>query len=154
MIAVSRPRLVSPATYNDGRLYSPARGRYAPRARVEDHLAATHAVVDLDRRRPVPRIFLQAIVRELKIRFYQRKSVKAYHHALAGFLRWFGGLPHQVTREDVRDYLELLVDGGGSASWVSINLSAIRTAFDKMCGRQITLGLMSPRRPKRLPVAT
>jgi integrase len=48
--------------------------------------------------------------------------------------------------------LELLVDGGASASWVGVHLSAIRTAFDKMCGRQITSGLMSPRRPKRLPV--
>jgi hypothetical protein len=26
------------------------------------------------------------------------------------------------------------------------------SAFDKMCGRTVTLGLESPRRPKRLPV--
>jgi hypothetical protein len=35
---------------------------------------------------------------------------------------------------------------------VSIHLAAIRTAFDKMCGRAVTLGLETPRRPKRLPV--
>jgi len=71
---------------------------------------------------------------------------------LASFLRWFGGPPHKVTQEDVRNYLELLVDGGASSSWVSVRLSVIRTVFDKMCGRQVTLGLMTPRRPKRLPV--
>ena len=60
--------------------------------------------------------------------------------------------PRLLAREDVRCYLELLVDGGGSSSWVSINLSAIRTAYDKMCGYAVTLGLQSPRRPKRLPV--
>jgi hypothetical protein len=32
------------------------------------------------------------------------------------------------------------------------NLSVIRTVFDKMCGRSITLGLQTPRRPKRIPV--
>jgi len=44
------------------------------------------------------------------------------------------------------------VDGGASSSWVSIHLSALRTVFDKMCGLNCTLGLMTPRRPKRLPV--
>ncbi len=33
-----------------------------------------------------------------------------------------------------------------------MQLSVIRTVFDRMCGRQVTLGLMTPRRPKRLPV--
>jgi site-specific recombinase XerD len=88
----------------------------------------------------------------MKIRFYQPKTVKAYRNALRQFLRWYRGRPHQVTREDVRCYLEFMVDGGAGSSWVGVNLSAIRTAFDKMCGRDVTLGLESPRRPKRLPV--
>ena len=45
-----------------------------------------------------------------------------------------------------------LVDAGAGSAWVGINLSAIRTAFDKMCHREVTLGLASPRRPKKLPV--
>jgi len=96
--------------------------------------------------------FQRKIVRELKIRCYRPKTLKTYKNALCAFLRWFGAQPHKVTREDVRNYLELLVDGGASSSWVSVQLSVIRTVFDKMCGRQVTLGLMTPRRPKRLPV--
>ncbi len=139
-------------TYNNGQPYLPARGRYAPRDRVEDRLAPTHAVVDLARQRPTAAEFVRVIVREMRIRFYQPKSIKAYRNALGGLLRWFGSLPHLLTREAVREYLELLVDGGASASWVSIHLSAVRTAFDKMCGRSITLGLETPRRARRLPV--
>ena len=150
MIATTRCFPVG--TYNNGQPYTPARGRYAPRERVGDRLAATHAVVDLSRQRPSATDFLRAIVRELRIRFYQPKTVKAYRNALAALLRWFGGPPHGISRESVREYLETLVDGGGSSSWVGINLSAIRTAFDKMCGREVTLGLETPRRPKRLPV--
>jgi hypothetical protein len=59
--------------------------------------------------------------------------------------------PRDVTREDVREWLELLVDGGAESSWVSVHLSALRTMFDKMCGREITLGLMTPRRAVKLP---
>jgi len=67
-------------------------------------------------------------------------------------LRWYGGPPHRVTREDVRWFLLYLVDAGVGSSQVSTHLFAIRIAFDKMCHRQVTLGLTTPRRPKKLPV--
>jgi site-specific recombinase XerD len=66
--------------------------------------------------------------------------------------RWFGAPPHQLTREDVREYLLYLVDAGLSSSTVSNHLAAIRTAFDKMCLRQVTYGLAVPRKAKKLPV--
>jgi site-specific recombinase XerD len=139
-------------TYPNGRLYRLPHGRYAPRRQVEDALAQSHAVVDLRRERPSPEAWLSRIVRELRLRFYLPRTIKAYRLALEGLLRWFGQPPHELTREDLRDYLELLVDGGAGASWVSVHLSAVRTAFDKMCGEEVTLGLMTPRRASRLPV--
>jgi site-specific recombinase XerD len=138
-----------PHTYNNGQPYIPPRGRYAPREAVGDHLSTIHPVVQGF---PTAAEFTRTIVREMKIRFYQPKTIKTYRNALTGFLRWFGAPPHRVTREDIRDFLEILVDGGASSSWVGVHLAAFRTAFDKMCGRQVTLGLETPRRPKRMPV--
>lgn len=137
------------STYCSGKPYAPARGRYAPRIGVEDRLRATAPVVEGC---PTAGEFLRMIVRELKIRFYQAKTIKNYRNALRSFLHWYGGPPHRMTREDVREFLLYLVDAGVGSSWVSMHLSAIRTAFDKMCHRQVTLGLATPRRPKRLPV--
>ncbi len=148
----TNPRRFQPGTYNNGQPYAPARGRHAPRQQVEDRLAPSHAVIDLPQQQPHPDEFVRAIEREMKIRCYRRKTVKTYKNALRAMLGWFGGCPHLITREDVRVYLEMLVDGGAGSSWIGINLSAIRTGFDKMCGQAITLGLESPRRPKRLPV--
>ncbi|NUQ62853.1 MAG: tyrosine-type recombinase/integrase [Pirellulales bacterium] len=110
------------------------------------------AVIDLPRERPTAAEFVRKIVRELKIRCYKQKTIKSYRLALSAVLRWYGGPPHEITREDVRDFLELLVDGGAGSSTISGHLSAIRTAFDKMCGARITLGLLTPRRPQRLPI--
>jgi len=138
----------SPHSYNNGQPYTPPRGRYAPRDAVGDHLSTVHPVVQ---GRPSAGEFLRVIEREMKIRFYQPRTIKSYRNTLAAFLRWFGAEPNRATREDVRDFLEMLADGGASSSTVGIHLSAIRTAFDKMCGRQITLGLETPRRPKRMP---
>ncbi len=50
-----------------------------------------------------------------------RKTIKSYRNAIVGFLRWYGERPlSQVNREHVRCYLELLVDSGQGASWVSV----------------------------------
>ena len=152
MVVISAQPRFRVGTYNNGQPYEPARGRFAPRGRVEDRLRRCHAVVDLDREMPTAGDFIVRILREMKIRFYRQKSMKNYRSALSGFLRWFGNRPHLITREDVRCFLEVLVDGGAGSSWVGVHLSAIRTAFDKMCGRDITLGLETPRRAKRLPV--
>ncbi|MEP6170373.1 MAG: tyrosine-type recombinase/integrase, partial [Rhodopirellula bahusiensis] len=58
----------------------------------------------------------------------------------------------QIDQEDIREYLELLVNGGASASEVSVTLSALRTGLDKFCLLRCTVGLVSPRKSKQLPV--
>ena len=135
--------------YPDGRVYASAVGRHAPAEAVRDHLQKTVSVVS---GRPSSEEFLRMIERELKLRFYQRNTIKNYLQSLRSFLNWLGREPHTATREDVREYLEMMVDGGASSSHVGVTLSAIRTAFDKMCQRQVTLGLATPRKPAKLPV--
>lgn len=136
-------------TYNDGRHYTIARGRNAPRADIESHLPNRHSVIAGF---PSTDQFLRVMEQTLKIRMYAANSRKSYLSYVKGFLRWHGNLPHTITRHDVCNYLELLVDGGASASKVAGCLSAIRTCFDKFCGRDITLGLATPRRRKSQPV--
>lgn len=88
----------------------------------------------------------------MKIRGYSAKSQTSYRSALTGFLAWYHHPLCEVTPDDVRDYLELLVDGGASTSHLSVSLSAIRTAFDKFCGLDCTRGLVTPRRRHKLPI--
>lgn len=136
-------------TYNNGTHYKIPRGRYAPRDAVESHLPCGHSVVSGF---PTTETFLHTIEQTLKIRMYAASSQKSYLNHVRGFLRWHGNRPSSITRQDVCNYLELLVDGGASASQIAGCLSAIRTCFDKFCGRDVTLGLATPRRRKRQPV--
>lgn len=135
-----------------GKVYRLPLGRRAPRPAIVD-LESAPEVMALATVRPSTEEFLRRIERELRIRFYKPRSVKAYRSALTGLLGWFGAPPHELTRETLRQYLEALVDGGASASWVACALSAARTAFDKMCGMNVTLGLIAPHVRQRLPVA-
>jgi integrase/recombinase XerD len=146
-VTSSNGRRVS--VYRNGEPYKLAHGRFAPRDQVEDRLAVGSPVVQ---GRPTQGQFVRRVVDEMRLRFYKRKTVKAYRHAVVSFLRWFGAAPHLATHEDLRRYLLYMVDAGQASGTVSNHLSAIRTVFDKLCGRYITLGLVTPRRPKRLPV--
>lgn len=139
-------------SYLTGEPFRSPHGRYAPRAAIVDVTAHTHAVIDLGHDPIDAATFMHRVDRELKIRFYQAKSRKSYAHVLRTYLRWLALPPAEATRDSVRDWLELLVDGGASSSTVSVHLSCLRTVFDKMCFRQITLGLVTPRRTHKLPV--
>ncbi len=141
----------NPHTYNDGRLYRLARGHGANRRSYEDAFAATHVVANLRKEGTTAAQMLRLIEREMRIRYYKARSIKAYGSALRQFLSWLGAAPAEANRELLRQYLEMLVDGGASASWVATNLAAIRTAFDKMCGESLTTGLVTPRRRLRPP---
>ena len=145
------PHSNSTPLYSNGQPWRNAQGRNAPRAAVESQFTAEYAVVDLNRD-PSRDVFLKAIVREFRIRCYRQKTITNYRSALSAFLRWYAGPLNQVCKEDVREFLELLVEGGASASQIGGMLSAIRTAFDKMCLLRCTVGLVTPRRSKKLPV--
>lgn len=88
----------------------------------------------------------------MRIRKYATNTIIGYVNNLKLFLNWFGQRPHKVTSESVRDFLETIALTDASSAKISSYLTAIRTAFDKMCGRSVTLGLVTPRRPKRLPI--
>ncbi|MCH7728556.1 MAG: tyrosine-type recombinase/integrase [Planctomycetes bacterium] len=135
--------------YSNGQPYRQARGRNAPRLNVEDRACATPSVIQGF---PTAQQFVRTIIEELRLRFYRPKTRKSYEGALRRFLRWYGQPPHRATRDDVRHFLLFLVDAGAGSSWVSVHLAALRTAFDKFCGRDVTWGLMTPRKPKRLPI--
>lgn len=134
-------------TYNNGQPYRIAKGQNAPAKKIIWRRSG-HSIMT---GRPTTAEFLTKVKRELKIRGYTRTTIKSYKSVLRSFLAWLGMPPNRATIEHVRDYLETIADGGASTSWLSTNLSAIRTAFDKFCCRDITLGLVTPRRPKQQP---
>jgi hypothetical protein len=109
-------KTTTPHTYNDGRLYRLARGHDAKLRSDEDVFAATHVVADLRKEGTTHAQMLRLVEREMRIRFYKLRSVKAYASALRQFPTWLGAAPAEANCELLRKYLEILVDGGASAS--------------------------------------
>ncbi|MCE9616021.1 MAG: tyrosine-type recombinase/integrase [Lentisphaerae bacterium] len=58
--------------------------------------------------------------------------------------------PGALTAAAAHDYLSAMNDRHASWSWVSVNISVLRTAFDKLGGLQTTARLRTPKRPQHL----
>jgi site-specific recombinase XerD len=64
----------------------------------------------------------------------------------------FGRPLAELTRDDLRTYVEELGSRGKSASWLSVELSALRFLYRKTLGRpEVVSFISSPKRPRRLP---
>ena len=126
------------------------RGRKADRDAVVDVLQGDDRP-SVVKGTPTIEEFMRKTREELMIRLYERRTISTYQSHVIALLRWHGGRPNLVTRAHVREYLSMLAETGVSSSKLSGALSAIRTVFDDLCRRQITLGLVTPRRSKKLP---
>ncbi|MDA0322944.1 MAG: phage integrase N-terminal SAM-like domain-containing protein [Verrucomicrobia bacterium] len=82
---------------------------------------------------------------------YARATRRQYRHILRA-LRTFGmHRPVDVTPASMHAYMVHLAETNASWSWMALHQSAVRTIFDRICGIIVTDGLVTPKRPFRLP---
>ena len=92
---------------------------------------------------------------ELSRRGYALSTARVYHHILRAFVsflkRHYRSIrPSRVTPEIMTRFIHSLPDAA-SWSWISLNISTLRTIFDKFGGLAVTETLLTPKRPHRLP---
>ncbi|HMO52558.1 MAG TPA: tyrosine-type recombinase/integrase, partial [Kiritimatiellia bacterium] len=95
--------------------------------------------------------FWREAQRKLLHHGYARATLVFYRHVLRSFSRHVAKPPRRITADDVRAYL-----GGFSRErctwhWTAMNLSVLRTLFDKLGGLQALNHRRGPRRKQVLP---
>jgi integrase/recombinase XerD len=86
--------------------------------------------------------------RELEIRNFSRRTVKAYVYFVERFLVWAGTGSRGLNEDSVKDYIQMLI-GKQNPSTVSLNISAIEFFFGNVLGQK--MGLSHPKRNKPIP---
>jgi len=88
---------------------------------------------------------------KLRDRGYRRSSLVVVRQVLRSLAKTCGVPPGNVTREHLDKHFRRLTARRASASWLAMNISILRTVFDKICARSLLEGRLGPRRPERLP---
>ena len=87
----------------------------------------------------------------LQQRGYARSTLLYYRQILRAFSQQAAKPPAAITREDVHAYLHRLARSRSSAHWIAMNISILRTLFDKLTGQGLLHRITGPRLPRTLP---
>ncbi len=88
---------------------------------------------------------------ELKIRKYSPKTVKAYLRYNKECCQFLKKTPKFVTTQDIKNYLEYLVDKGLSPASINLAINALKFYYKTFWHKNLLLSLQRPRGRKRLP---
>lgn len=97
--------------------------------------------------------FWQQVRKTLRASGYGQGTLHLYRSVLRGIARSSHQPPGRVGPAQIDFYLRRLGYARRSASWIGMNISVLRTVFDKCCGLDLMRGRRGPRRPRPLPEA-
>jgi integrase/recombinase XerD len=98
--------------------------------------------------------FYETVKRELLLRNYSQKTIKAYLSCLRKFVKYFQPRhPRELTVDDIREYLlHLITEEKHSSGTVNQSFNALRLLYVDLYDMPFVIGtLPRPRREKRLP---
>lgn len=93
---------------------------------------------------------------EMRLRNFSRKTAKAYLYYNKELLRFASDKsPKDISRQNIRDYLDFLVSSGKSSSTLNLVINALKFYYEKIIRRSFfssDLGIKRPKTGKKLPV--
>ena len=93
----------------------------------------------------------ELIAREGYRRGLRPETIKTYTYAVGKFLRICKRQPHQITKQDIEQYMIQLVKWNRSGNTINVTFHALKFFFEKILGKKIMIHSPPIRVRKRLP---
>lgn len=85
-------------------------------------------------------------------RGYSYKTIQAYQDHVRRFLERIQKPLKEISKKDIREYLEEMAEGGKAGSTLNIHLNALKFFFWACLGKKTNVNLKYSRVPNKLPV--
>jgi site-specific recombinase XerD len=95
--------------------------------------------------------FAEAIKKECERRKFSPRTIETYQECLAIFFRQNPKPVNEVTKKDVREFLEKLMEDGKAGGTIHVYLNALKFYFEEILGRNFRLNIKYSKRPEKLP---
>lgn len=93
----------------------------------------------------------EAIKKECERRRFSPRTIEAYQNCVEVFFRQTNKTPNQITKKDVGEFLDKLMESGRSGGTIHVYLNALKFYFEEILGRNFRLDIKYCKRPERLP---
>src|SRR3989344_5573498 len=96
--------------------------------------------------------YLELVKKEGRRRGLSNKTIITYCNCVDKFFRFNKKDPRKINKNDIREYLDLLLDKSRSGNTINVNLNAIKFLLKNILGKRVTVNIKFSKVPKRLPV--
>lgn len=95
---------------------------------------------------------LESIKKECLRRKLSVRTMKSYTYCVKKFLIYCKKEPKHITKQDIKDYLNILVDKNKSGSTINVYLNALKFLIEEVFNRNFNVKIKYSKIPKALPV--
>ena len=95
------------------------------------------------------------LAQELRLRNFSSKTVKAYTYYNQEILRFVEKSPKEINSQDIKDYLDYLINSGKSTSTINQAINALKFYYGQILRRKFfsgEAGINRPKKEKKLPI--
>ena len=92
------------------------------------------------------------IAKEGRRRNYSARTIESYQACVKRFFEYCKKEPKRVTKKDIREFLDKLIERGQSGNTINVNLNALRFVFEGLLRRRMRLDIRYSKKPLQLPV--
>ncbi len=85
-------------------------------------------------------------------RGFSKKTIKTYCQCLNQFFRRYKTSPRKITKKQIKDYLDYLLQKKACGSTLNVHMSALKFFMQDVLGKNIFINIKFSRRPKTLPI--
>lgn len=95
--------------------------------------------------------FIDSIKKEGEQRRFSPRTIELYQSCTKVFFRQINKSTNEITKKDVREFLDKLNEEGKAGGTIHVYLNALKFYFEKCLGRNFRLDIKYCKRPRRLP---
>mgnify|MGYP001594461472 CR=1 FL=1 len=92
------------------------------------------------------------VTREMLRRKYSQKTIKTYLYCIDKFFSKCNKEAGKVSKTDVREYLNNLIEKNKAGNTINVNLNALKFFFEEVLGKRMKLNIKYSKVPEKLPV--
>lgn len=92
----------------------------------------------------------EQISRELSRRRYSQRTIETYIYCVESFFKLCKKNPREVTKKDVREFIEHLDSKGLAGNTLNVNLMAIKFYFEQILHRKMWINIKYSKTPEKI----
>ena len=80
------------------------------------------------------------------------KTIRTYRYCVRKFFNWCKKEPNEVSKTDIKSYLDLMIEKGACGNTINVNLSALRFLYCDILNKRLMINIRYSKTPKALPI--